>query len=265
MFPELISTKFITIHTLWIFVAIALIVTTIAIINFSKSNGLKIQFLSDRSLQIVLSGLIAGRILGVAENYYAYFYEFSFDSLLRTLYFWDQTISATGFIIGMLVYLYFACKKNEQDFLKWLDALAPAILIGLAIGHLGEFFAGINYGRETGLPWGVNFESPAIKYTVPIHPTQIYAFLYSSALAAFIVWFSKHKKIVELEKDGLIGGVAILSYSLLQFLENFLRGDDTVTLLGIRIPQVLFLITAILAGVFLYLRYNKPTKKTFSN
>ncbi|MBT7736437.1 hypothetical protein HN709_02010, partial [Candidatus Peregrinibacteria bacterium] len=191
MFPELLSTKLITIHTLWIFVAIAVIVTTIIGINFAKAYGLKIQFISDNSLLMILSGLVGGRILGVAENYYAYFYEFSFESLIKTLYVWDQNISAIGFVLGMLIYLYYICKKNERDIFKWLDALSPALLIGFAIGHLGEFFAGINYGKETGLPWGVNFESPAIKYAVPIHPTQIYAFLYTVALVAFIIWLSK--------------------------------------------------------------------------
>ena len=261
MFPELISTKLITVNTLWVFVAIAIIVTTIAIINFAKANGLKIQFISDRSIWIILSGLALGRIFGVIENYYVYFYELSFESLIKTLFIWDQTISATGFIIGALAYLYYACRKNEQDFFKWLDALAPAILIGLAIGHLGEFFAGINYGKESGLPWSVNFESPAIKYTVPIHPSQIYAFLYTSAVGIAAIWASKHKKIIELEKSGFIGIGIILIYSFLQFLEHFTRGDDTITLLGIRVPQMLFLLTTILTGVFLYLRYNKRTNQ----
>ncbi|NIA02053.1 MAG: hypothetical protein GWP15_01590, partial [Nitrospirae bacterium] len=107
-------------------------------------------------------------------------------------------------------------------------------------------------GKPTPLPWGVNFESAQIKYTIPIHPTQIYAFLYTLAIAITLILISK-------KKAGFIGLIGIASFSFVNFLEHFLRGDDTLLLFGIRVPQIIMLLLSITSGIFLYIHYNKPT------
>lgn len=255
MKPIIFQTSFFALHTFWIFFGLGLIVTIITLTKLSILRGLKLQFISDNALKILLWFLVGARIIGIITNYQTYFYELSSTAFFRLFFIWDKGLNLWGGIIGALIYLYFSCKKSEQDFWKWLDAIIPSLIAGLAVGHIGAFFDGINYGNETSLPWGVNFESPAIKYAVPIHPTQIYAFLYSTIITISIIIFSQSEKLKNLD-SGLIGLFSIEIYTFLRFLEEFVRGDDTWIIFGIRFPHIISFIILIGTGTFIYYRYN---------
>lgn len=264
MQPVIFSSNFFELHTLWIFFAIAIVVTSIVIIRLGIKNGLKIQFISDNAWKIVIFGLLGARIMAIAGNYSSYFYEFSGEALLRLLYIWDKGLELWGGIVVATIYFYFLCKKSDQSFWKWLDVLVPATIMGLAIGDLGAFFDGTNYGTPSSLPWSVNFENPAVKFSVPIHPTQIYAFLYSTLIFVGLRLLPEHKKIKEIEQPGFIALLGIGSYGFFHFLEEFIRGDDTITLLGIRLGQIGAAITIIGSIVVIYRRYFKKSSSLHS-
>ncbi|MFH1284421.1 MAG: prolipoprotein diacylglyceryl transferase family protein [Candidatus Peregrinibacteria bacterium] len=260
MHPELIQTKYFTINTLWVLIAVAIIVTVYVITKLATRSGLKIQFLSSYAWKIILVALAGARIFTIIENPKTYFYEFSGKVFLQLFYVWDKGLNIWGAVIAGALFMFYLCKKHEQDFWKWMDTIVPAMILGFAIVHIGAFFEGINYGNETSLPWGVNFESPAIKYTVPIHPTQIYAFLYSLTIAITLILIGRSEKITNISRSGFIAILGTGIYAFFQFLEQFVRGDDTLMIFGIRVPQIIALLIAILSGIFLYLRYNKPAK-----
>ncbi|MFC1615581.1 prolipoprotein diacylglyceryl transferase [Patescibacteria group bacterium] len=257
MHPILFQTRFFTVHIFWLFITIGIIVGSYTLIKLSIRNGLKIQFLSDITFKLILFTIIGARVVSLIVNFQSYFYEFSSTTIFKIFYIWDKGINFYGALIGFFAYLFYACRKNEQNFLKWLDAIIPALILGVAFGHLGAFFEGINYGHETSLPWGVNFESPWIKYTVPIHPTQIYAFIYSAVISIGLIMINNLKSIKNRNTIGLIGLGGIQIYSFLRFLEGFMRGDDTLLIFGIRLPQIISLLVIIGSGIFLYFRYNK--------
>ncbi len=261
MFPILIQTNFFAIHSLWIFIGIALIAGTYTIIHIGIKNGLKIQFLNEHSFKLIVWVIIGSRLAGIFENYQDYFSGFNIPAFLRLFYIWDRGLSLWGGALAFLIYFYLVCKKEAQDFWKWLDSLVPSGLIAMAIIDLGAFFDGINHGNETSLPWGVNFARPDIKYVVPIHPTQIYAFLYSTILAIGLIFLANHKKLKEKEITGIIGLIGITVFSMLRFLEEFVRGDDVLVFFGIRTPFIATGLALILSGVLLYLRYNGRSLK----
>lgn len=66
------------------------------------------------------------------------------------------------------------------------DAFALPLIVGIAIGRVGCFLAGLDdhtYGNPTTLPWGVDFGDG-----VPRHPTQLYEIAFLAALALAIQW-----------------------------------------------------------------------------
>ncbi|MFA7685302.1 MAG: prolipoprotein diacylglyceryl transferase family protein [Candidatus Gracilibacteria bacterium] len=265
MNPVLFQTNYFVINTFWVFFLIAVMVSSIVLVKIAARDGLKLQFLSDHSGILTLWTILGARISGLIENYDIYFYQITKDTFLSIFYIWDKGLNLGGGIIAFLLCLYFLCKKQDQDFWKWLDAFIPALILGIGISSIGAFFEGINYGKETSLPWGVNFESPAIKYTVPIHPTQIYNFIYCTLLATGLILAPHLKRLKNLSFPSIIGLGGIALYGILKFLEEFFRGDDVWTIFDIRVPQIFSLILAILAGTFLYIRYNKHTKKVSHN
>jgi len=59
-------------------------------------------------------------------------------------------------------------------------------------------------------------------------------------------------KAIVAEQNGLISITGIIIYSTFKFLEEFLRGDDTWIILGVRISQVLTFVILITAIVIFY-------------
>lgn len=256
MHPIIFQTKLLTLHSVWLAIGLAILVSTYTLIKLSDKNGLKIQFLSENSLRIFILIIMTARIVAVIENFSAYFYEVSASTILQLFYIWDKGLSLWGGISGLIIAMFLICKKStDQNFFKWLDVIIPSIIIGLAIVHTGTFFDGMAYGKPTGLPWGVNFANPAVKYAVPIHPTQIYAFIYSTIIVSGLTILSQTERIKRIEPAGFIGLLGAIAYLFFRFLEEFLRGDDTYLLLGIRVPQIIIFLLLAAVSVIFYLRY----------
>lgn len=261
MNPIIFETKFFTLHTIWLFFAIATIAGVYTLIKLSIRNGLKLQFLSENSWKLLIWSIIGARIISILLHLDFYFYEFSITTFFKLFFIWDKGLDIWGAIAAFLICLYHLCRNSEQSFWKWLDVLVPSVILSFAISHIGAFFGAINYGSPTSLPWGVNFESPLIKYAVPIHPTQIYAFLYSTLLTIGLIMASHHEKIKNIEKPGLLGLSGIMAYTFFRFLEDFIRGDDTFTIFDIRLTKFTIPLIMIFTGVLIHLRYTKPRRK----
>ena len=56
----------------------------------------------------------------------------------------------------MLAVTIYLRKKNEP-WLMWADIVAPCLILGYAIGRIGCFLVGDDYGIPTNLPWGMSF------------------------------------------------------------------------------------------------------------
>ncbi|MBT3705128.1 hypothetical protein HOG17_05110 [Candidatus Peregrinibacteria bacterium] len=259
MFPIILQTKYFTIHSLWFFITIGLIVGTYTFIKLGLKNGLKLQFLTENALWLLVTSLIGARIFAIIFNWRMFFYEYSLDTFLQIFKIWDKGLSIWGAVAAGLAMLYYLCKKNDQDYLKWLDSLIPAFMVGFAISAIGAFLDGKWYGVETELPWGVNFESPSIKYTVPIHPSQIYILLYTSLITASAIAF---KDTPFLEKNGKTATLSIAAFSFFSFLQEFTRGDDVTMILGlIRLPQIISAVVFLLSLTFYFIYYKKEPRK----
>jgi phosphatidylglycerol---prolipoprotein diacylglyceryl transferase len=67
------------------------------------------------------------------------------------------------------------------------DCAAVAAAIGQAIGRVGCFLVGDDYGRVTDVAWGVRFPDGAPPIDVPVHPTQLYEVAWLLVVAA-VLW-----------------------------------------------------------------------------
>jgi phosphatidylglycerol:prolipoprotein diacylglycerol transferase len=279
MFPVLFQIGPIIIYSLWLFIGIAFIAGVFIFSYLAKNKRLNLNFIYKYTFQIFIFGLLGARLFFIIGHYQMYYAKFSFDlkqnipvlekilSLLtdvfsiKTLFYlisiWDKGLSLLGGLVGIsLAILIYSLKEKEQT-LKWLDILTIAIISGITIGHLGTFLDGVNYGNPTNLPWGVIFDNPSIKYAVHIHPTQIYALIYSLIIAASLYFVYIKKKL----KPGKIMLYGALSYFTMFFLEGFVRGDDVLVRLGLRVEQWFAILIVLITGGFIFYSYNKNRNK----
>jgi prolipoprotein diacylglyceryltransferase len=93
---------------------------------------------------------------------------------------WLMGQSIVGALIGGLVGVEVA-KRVRGVHTSTGDAFVVPLALGLAIGRIGCFVAGLHddtYGVPTALPWGIDFGDGT-----PRHPTQLYDIAFVVALA----------------------------------------------------------------------------------
>jgi prolipoprotein diacylglyceryltransferase len=253
MLPILYEAGFVSIQTLWVVVVIALLISSYLAVKRLKRRRVNFNLFIAHSTSLLISAILFSRLVYFFSNTTAYFPGFDLRTLWNFVAIWDQGFSFWGALFGFALALSYRIIKEKEPLWKWFDALSVPVLIGMAIGSFGAFLGGFSYGTPTNLPWGIQYEAFTVKYTVPIHPTQIYAIL---AIAA-ILWSKKYlkEKTKFFDTDGNTTIYLTAAYSLAYFLLEFVRGDDTLMILGIRIPQIAAMTVLGFSGYHLYKRY----------
>jgi phosphatidylglycerol:prolipoprotein diacylglycerol transferase len=119
----------------------------------------------DAALVGVLGGLAGAKILYVIEHWA--------EPLADTLLSRGGMSWFGGFTGGVLAGLAMVAWQR-MPLMTVLSAAAPALALGQAIGRIGCFLVGDDYGRPTSLPWGLAFPEGLPPTTARVHPTQLY-------------------------------------------------------------------------------------------
>jgi phosphatidylglycerol---prolipoprotein diacylglyceryl transferase len=101
------------------------------------------------------------------------------------------------------------------------DLFAVPLCVGIAVGRLGCFFAGLaddTYGKATTLPWGVDFGDGVRR-----HPTQLYEFVFLMLLA-WVLWRGEKRPHVE----GQVFRGFMAAYLVWRLVIDFLKPQPLV-------------------------------------
>lgn len=114
-------------------------------------------------------------------------------------------------------------RHRRIPWMAGLSAASPALAVGHAIGRIGCFMVGDDYGRPTDLPWGVAFPEGLPPTDVPVHPTQ----LYEAALLVPIAW-----ALLRWRRRGVADAVVLGRYlalaGALRFAIEFIRVNERI-------------------------------------
>lgn len=253
MIPILYESEHLSIQTLWVFVAIALLASSYLCIKRLKRARVNFNLFIEHSGEILLGSVVFSRIIYFIFNTDAYFPAFDLRTLWNFIAVWDQGFSLWGGIVGFLLMLSYRIYKANEELWKWYDALSVPMMIGLAIGNIGAFLGGAGYGTPSNLPWAVEYQSFSVKYTVPIHPTQIYFIL----IIGLILWSKQtiKKKTEFFQTTGNSSIYLATCMSFTYFLLEFIKGSDTIMIFGIRSQMIASLIIFLISGTLLAKRY----------
>jgi phosphatidylglycerol:prolipoprotein diacylglycerol transferase len=134
------------------------------------------------------------------------------------------------------------------------------LMIGHAIGILGSFVSGIDYGKPTDLPWGVVF--PVLGDGIARHPTQIYEFI-GYFITYLLLLLSSGILLKETREfkyifPGFIFFSGILLTFLIRFAVEFFRVPERVLfkvgIIDISSTHFVCLFFVIISLIFLVLR-----------
>jgi phosphatidylglycerol:prolipoprotein diacylglycerol transferase len=187
----------------------------------------------------ILAGLVGARIYEVIFNWDYYG---QFPSKIIAV--WEGGLAIHGGLIaGVIVGLWLA-RWWRLPILRCLDAAAPSVAIGQAIGRWGNFFNEEAFGRPTALPWKLYISPPHrppgyAQYDF-FHPTFLYESLWDLLVFFILVWLLRPRLR---ERPGALFFCYVGLYSIGRFAIEALR-LDSFWLGPFRVPQL-----ASLAGV----------------
>jgi phosphatidylglycerol:prolipoprotein diacylglycerol transferase len=147
-------------------------------------------------------------------------------------------------------------KKHKESFWKVLDATAPALVIAYAIGRVGCFLVGDDYGIPSTLPWAMPFPKGSPPTLEAVHPTQVYET--TIMLLVFLVLWKIRKK----ERPvGWLAGIYLVLAGLERFFIEFIRTTTESPISGLSVAQVMAF-ALILIGAFKYMSVRKRSESS---
>lgn len=165
-----------------------------------------------------------------------------------------------GFLFGAIVLLWFI-RRNNLDPWLYLDMAGPGLLIGQAIGRLGNFINQELYGPPTTLPWGIpiSAENRLLEFrnlpeSARFHPTFAYEMLWNFAAAGLLFWLSRRYE-KQLKPGTLFAGWLILAGVGRTWIEFFRPDQPKIPELGISYSAVFSALMAVAGAVVLMIRY----------
>ena len=209
---------------------------------------------SEAAVWAVPFGIIGGRIYHVITSPQKYFGENG--NPVDAFRIWEGGLGIWGAILfgAIGAFIYFRTHKTTLRFNRFLDALAPGVIIAQAIGRVGNFFNQEVFGKPTNLPWGIEirpFRRPdGYEEFLKFHPTFLYELIWCLFIAYLLIKLPRFiKKFVN--NSGDVFALYVFGYTTGRLWIEALRIDEANYFLGFRLNMWVCLF--VLAGSAIYL------------
>ena len=180
------------------------------------TNNIKDRF--DDYITYVIIGLILGGRLG-----YVLFYNFDYylNNFFDIFKIWQGGMSFHGGVIGIIISSILFSKKYKDNVFKYLDIISLVSPIGIFFGRIANFINSELYGRETSIPWAVQFVQVDNLYR---HPSQLYeAILEGFFLFLIMIFFWNRNRS---NTPGKLSALFLIFYSFFRFIVEYFRMPD---------------------------------------
>jgi phosphatidylglycerol:prolipoprotein diacylglycerol transferase len=224
-----------------------------------RRRGLDEEFAADVVIGAVLGGLLGAKLWYVALT-------------------GESPFSRGGFVwyggfAGGVLGVVFNSWRRRVPIAFTAELVAPALTLGYAIGRVGCFLVGDDYGVPSALPWAVKFPfglppttvanltqfhvafpagtSPSL--LVAVHPTQVYE---TTVMLLATAWLWKHR--AHGHATGWLFACYLVIAGVERFAIEFLRAKDDRVLHGFTIAQAAS-VPMVAVGLFLISRLKTPS------
>ena len=210
--------------------------------------GMRPEFIWDTLAWVAIAGIVGAKLYFIALNW-------TQVRLNPSMVLDREGLVWYGGLIGGVIAFGIQVSKRKLPAMTMYDASAPAIALAYAIGRLGCFLVGDDYGRYTDGPLGVTFVDGGLPATtagymrslgnavpmnipdnviVPVHPTQLYEMALALIILA-ILWRLGSRA----HRVGQLFAAFLVMYSVERFAIEFLRAKTDRYLWGLSTSQIL--------------------------
>lgn len=218
-----------------------------------RKYGLDDELASSMVVAAALGGIIGAKI------YYAILFH---D--------WRLLFARAGLVwYGGLIGGFLACSwvvwRAKADYLTVADAVAPALSLGYAVGRIGCFLVGDDYGAPTNAWYGVAFPKGAppttaenlrefgakVDASIPdyqilrVHPTQLYETAMALIMFGVLMYLNRRP-----HRRGLAWGLFLIMLGIERFLVEFVRAKDDRFLGPFTVAQLISVLLVIAGTIW---------------
>lgn len=221
----------------------------------------------------MLAWIAIGGILGAKLYYLALHWQDLVEHPVRELTSRGGLVWYGGLIGGVTAY-YFQVKSRKLPFATMYDTTGPALALAYAVGRMGCFLVGDDYGIYTDSWVGIAFPEGSPPTTagylrsvgdagvpanlpdsavVPVHPTQLYEVALALIMFAFL-WKLGAKKL----RPGQLFATWMGLYAVERFIIEFVRAKGDRIAFGLSTSQVASIVLLGLAVFIWFRQANQP-------
>ena len=226
--------------------SLSIILATGVAYFLAKQDGRWHNHIVDIGIYSGIAGVVGARLWDV------FFFDWAYYShhLSEIFYVWQGGMAIQGGIVfGVGAGIIYA-RRHKIDILALADIVAPAIILGQAIGRCANLLNGDAFGAPTGSNFGIIYPETTLAYHMygaqPLWPAEVWEGQIDFVIFALLLIFRAfpHAK-------GQAFSLYIMLYSLARFGLEFLRGDyANPVFLSFTSAQTTSLVAFILALIF---------------
>jgi len=218
MLPKLITIGSFYIPTYGVLVALGFLAGLGITLRLARRAGLPPDKITNLAVYCAMAGIVGAKLFMFLFDLGDYMRDPGQIFTLETLQ--AAGVFHGGFLAAFIVAVLYMRRQHLPAF-PAMDAFAPGVALGQAIGRLGCFAAGCCWGRECDLPWGVRFRSDAaapVPLDKTLHPVQLY-----ESAADLLIFAILYRQFHRRHRPGTIIGLYLVLYSTARFAIEFFR------------------------------------------
>jgi phosphatidylglycerol:prolipoprotein diacylglycerol transferase len=201
----------------------AIIVGLLLTLYWAKGSGISEEAIYSSIIWAIIFGLLGARAIHILDNldYYA-------ACPGKIIAFWEGGLAWYGGLIGGVLAVAICARIKGFSLAQFVDAAAPAAILGLAIGRIGCTINGDACGTPTSLPWGIIYTHPDAFIPwgmrgVATHPAPIYEIIWNMVIFTTL-WRLKGR----IRPEGSMFLSLIAMYSFGRFFISWVRAEPEV-------------------------------------
>ncbi|MFX3618514.1 MAG: prolipoprotein diacylglyceryl transferase [Sporolactobacillus sp.] len=249
--PVLFRIGPIPINTLGAAVALATLLGLWMINREAKSQSIQTDYMMEFVIYCVLGGVVGARLWFVLFKW-SYYVVHPAEMFMV----WMGGLAIQGGILGGILVGIWLAKKHKLPVWQVADIVAPALILGMAIGRLSDFLTGDAYGIPSNSILAISYPPGTFVYNIfgstPVLPMPLFEAIGDLIIFGLLLLI-KYKKPFQ----GFLFLAMLALYSALRFTLEFWRGDSLRTLFNLKVAQLTALVTIIIVIVFMFRMYRQ--------
>ena len=238
MYPILLKVGTFELRSYGVLIAFAILASYMLARREAARRNMDPRLVEDFAFFAILFGILGARL------YYIAFFDpgMFLRQPLMLLALWKGGLAIHGALLaGFLTGIWF-CRKRGISVWTFADTLAPALILGQAIGRLACFLNGDAYGIPTSVPWAITFTDPnaLAPLGVPRHPTQLYE-MGLDLLLFGLLWILRRQRLFPGQLFLLYAG----GYAVIRFIVETFREDQLQFAGGVSAAQTLSVVVLV--------------------